>query len=230
MPIQTYFFDFFMLLIASSLVISGWFLATRGEEREMPDGTTKRTGNIFRGWYFFWTKLKPQKWVNYWYDEEHIVLFVRDVKPYLNTAFPDESWIKVSTELRGNIAAIVLSVSAVKRIPFIEREMGVTIECTKSSMAGSIEAAYTEAIVCKREPAYVFPAPIRKMMAECITCHASFYGSILFAGFNLLCDREYLSNFYGIFPSEYLTLGIIGTWICYTLSLSYTLTFLYKKL
>lgn len=227
MPITTFFTDFFLLLIASSITIAGWFLTTRGEKKEMPDGSIKTTGNIFRGWYFFWTQLKEEKWINYWYDEKNLILFARDVRNYVGKL--SELEMKISNK-KGTISALTVSQSLMERLFFIEREMGVYIEvATYYGDAGGDDGTM-DIIVCKREPAYVFPAGIRKMMAECITCHASFYGSIVFVAFHLLCGKEFLSSFYGIFPSNFLFLGMLGTWIAYTFSLSYTLTFLYKKL
>lgn len=221
MSIHNYFASYFLLLIAAAVIISGWFLITRGEIRKMPDGTEIQTGNIFKAWYFFWMKEVGEK--RYWYNLESLAEFVFLVRPYIGSRH-----IEVFGQEHPIYGfPVVVDADMEDKAYLIEREMQVNLTFLINP---DIPAGRLLMYICKKDPVYRFPEWIRKMMAACITCHASFYGSLIFVGFHALCSKDDLHHFYAFVPDNLFDVAIVMTWIAYSFSLSYILTYLYKKL
>ena len=160
---------------------------------------------IFRGWYLFWYKKTSKEWVYTKYDMEHATLFIRNALAYTKfIGFMDNA-------ARMENGDWLLSVSEA------EKDHNVVIdvkECDNPDWEG-----YHDVAIYKKEPDYVFPEWIRKMMAGCIYCFASFYGTLIFTVFHLLCGEEVYYNMYG-WSANPLAL-LIFTYIAFLISLSY---------
>lgn len=206
---MTYFIVFILLLFTSGLFINGWFLVTRGREEVQPDNSIKRVGKVFMGWYFFWTKEKDTKKI--YYQGKQLNCIVEQMRQHT----------KEEINLHGE-ARIVVMPSFKRDKLKLQTILEVCIDIEEN------EGGPYYATIYKEEPEYVFPEWIRDMMAECVTCHASFYGNIIFWTFVALC-REYSLGNMGIW-NDLSGNALITTWLAYWVSLAYVNTWVYQKL
>lgn len=209
-PVQ-FFGIFFLLLLFGSVLICGWFTITRGQIIENEDGTKEKVGKIFKGWYFFWFREKENKRRIYYSDsylfsikENLQKLGAKDLKlNFVNSLTAPKSFIRDSV--------------------FYAMRLGVKFEF-KTDETDPDNSAIV--FVYKEEPDYVFPAWLRDMMAGCITCHGSLYGSIVFWTFYKLSDNGIIDNAW----AEQTQPMIILVWLSYMVMLSFVNTALWKKL
>lgn len=221
MPIIQYFLCFFLLLLASVITICGFYLSARGEEKKHADGSMTRHGNILKFWYFFWDRKKENKYITYSGDE--FLLVAERIKPYLKR-FNVIHTINYKT---CTIKVDLFDDNTLYFIAIIAKEVRVRFR-----LHTNIEKnCSTEYLLFVEEinEVYVFPEWLRKMMAHCITCHASFWGSIVFWSFHLLCKQAFLRDFFYELTDHYWPM-VICTWISYMLSFAFVATFFYKKL
>ncbi len=84
------FLQFFLIITTlGALSVTGWFFITRGDEEILPDGSGKKVGKIFKGWYFFWTKEKKPKHRIYYRGDELDKLIAE-----LRSNFPSIDFVK----------------------------------------------------------------------------------------------------------------------------------------
>jgi len=62
MELIVFFINFLLLILVSSIAITGFFGATRGEIKKQDDGTEKKEGKILMGWYFYWYQKEGEKY------------------------------------------------------------------------------------------------------------------------------------------------------------------------
>lgn len=219
MGIEQYFLCFGMLLIASCLTICGFYLSSRGEIEIHPDGQIEKHGNILKAWFFYWTKEHPSKLI-YHYQEDALKNVMLKMKNYL----PKNLEMSIGEKGDHGFLSIVINDKFLDYKPIIEKEMGICFEYVNIG-------TYLLVYPIKKEPHYIYPEWIRKMMAACITCHASLYGSIIFWTFHFFCKKELLHNyFYAITNASLYWPLVFATWMAYTLSFSFLATFMYKKI
>ncbi len=173
-PLQ--FLTFFLLLtIAGTLAVTGWYFITRGEEETRPDGSKKRVGKIFKGWYFFWTREMPLKKVVFYKNEElqKLLKELSDNYPYLVFTTIGETWFKIIDPAYDYYQDKVQKVAPLiaKLLPEMAEKWELKI--MEQSALHNFEAY-------KLYPQYVFPEWVRSPLAECATCFASVYGSAFY--------------------------------------------------
>jgi|ERR1700761_8553420 len=216
---QMYFLPYFLHLLAGAFLIVGFFAITRGTELTQPDGSIKRVGKIFKGWFFFWFKENGK--IKYYYKDDELVKIIAQIR-----AIRPNSTIKVYYEnMPGpNIVRISGIASSIVDEYFwseIESRFNLKVEVVKTfvpeNMQGS-ELAYMIFKLYKEEPNYVFPWYMRDMLAGCVTCHSSWLGSVCF----------WVPAIIGIYGSLSM-LHLVMLWICYCISQAFIVTALWKK-
>lgn len=206
-----FFGIFFLLTIFGALVINGWFLASRGDIEIQPDGTEKRDGALFKGWQIFWEQKKGTELIQYrgkqLYDLKREIIQTARNEGYTGTFLFFDEFILASKEIEKYIA------------PIEHQVRNLSIQLTKTFQISKEESMSLQMTIYKKEEVYLFPEWIRSMMASCITCHASFYGSVIFWAYILLFGNFTTTN-----------IQFVATWIAYILSLAFLNTFFYKQL
>lgn len=151
-------------LIFGSLAVTGWYFITRGEIKVREDGSKVKTGKIFRDWYFYWTKTKPNK-----------------EKVFLNEANLYELYLKIRDQYRAKELFAAISVEGTSLMfkspeKFNEERRWIEKAFTVKffDKGGGMYAVY------KEYDDFVFPAWVRDPLAVCATCSASVYGSIFY--------------------------------------------------
>lgn len=207
----SWFVFFFALIEFSSLVICGWFATTRGYKHTAPDGKEEQDGMLLKAWYFFWFNEFQQKKHTYYIGDQLDILIEKLKKTTgLNglMRYPD-------SELHFFAPAEFIAF-----IPDIKIANGVIVEYYPVANGIMVKIAL-------EEPHYMFAEWVRQMMAGCITCHASFYGSIIFWVLYSVVDNSVWNMVYGAFHTRWIV--ILLTWIAYTFSLAYVNTVKYRK-
>lgn len=205
------FLLFFLLFVVfGALVINGWYLASRGEIETEPDGTKVKEGALFKSWQIFWEqKRETKKFIQYkgkqLYDLKREVIQTAKQEGYDGTFLFFDEYILATKSIEKYINSIQYQIRDLK------------IETTKSGE--NKDSISTHMTLYKKQDVYVFPEWIRMMMASCITCHASFYGSVIFWAYILLFGRFMDTD-----------AQLLGAWVAYILSLSFVNTFFYKQL
>lgn len=205
----TYFGMYLMLLLASAPFITGWFAITRGYVSFLPSGEVLRTGKILKGWYFFWYKERAEK---------------------LSIMYANEELKKLVVLLKNGYGINVKEIGESKIILGyqLDPELRFRMETDHSIRFQLVDTpTYTYWIV-KEFPDYVFPEWARSMMAGCITCHASFYGSLVYWFFFCLVGKSSLQHgMYALSPDNFVLIVIL-TWGAFCISLSWFLTLFWK--
>lgn len=165
------FLQFFLIITAfGTLAVTGWYFITRGDEETLPDGSKKRTGKIFMGWYFFWTKEKSRK-KKIFYQGEQLQKLVAELRSnYLILDFDTDGFHFTVTVQPGKEAA---ATDISSYINDIEKKWDIKIK-------GFNGLKHFKAY--KEYPEYVFPELVRTPLATCATCFSSIYGSIFYWG------------------------------------------------
>ncbi len=215
----SYFMIYFMHLLAGALLITGFFAITRGTELMKPNGSVKRVGKIFKGWYFFWMKEREMEYRSYYFDNELIKIIsqIRALRPAadIKVLFEDS---KTAKNLGRGIMTGVFDQYFWAEV---EVRFGIKVEVEKDFVAPAGGADYSWVVfrLYKKEPNYVFPWYLRDMMACCITCHSSWLGSICF----------WIPVILGIYGFDYCPFLFFVMWPLYCISQAFVVTALWKK-
>lgn len=207
--IATFWITYFGFVAIATLVICGWYAATRGYIEELPDGTIEKHGKILKAWYFFWMQERAAKRIVRYNNNnlQEIVDWISGYPTLVNNTYQLRGdKIKTSNQIPG------------ATIRLIEKKYSVKV----------IEDSPTEYAVYKEYEQYRFPWWLRDMMAGCITCHATVYGNIIFWILLLLTKYSILGQEMFCFL-DLPWYGFIGTWIMYWLTLAFTCTAAWKK-
>lgn len=209
-----FFIIFFLLTIFGALVINGWFLASRGEIEIQPDGTEKKIGAIFKAWQIFWEqKYGVPELIQYkgkqLYDLKREIIQTAKQEGYAGTFLFMDEFILSTNDIKPYIPQIEYQIKDLK------------IHCYRNEpeVIHDKSSASCRLTLFKKEDVYLFPEWIRTMIASCITCHASVYGSLIFWTYILLFGRFVDTD-----------IQLVATWMAYVLSLAFLNTFFYKQL
>lgn len=217
--ISTFVETYIFLLYFATIIICGWFAATRGWAEVQPDGSIKKCGKILKWWYFFWYKETGK--ISIYYTDERLFQLQDNIHKY--TKILKEN-LEVYSESILNRRAFYILVK--------NEHVDKVIEAAKNYDAIGYNSPVPEGNKIKfykEEPKYYFPEWVRHMMAGCITCHATFYGNIIFWMFVFMVKYTSLSQ--ELFDFTILpTIYFIGVWMAYWLSLAYTCSVAYKKM
>ena len=201
---------YFIIVLLGSLAVTGWFFITRGTKEIQPDGTIKKKGKIFMGWYFFWTKTKESK-KRIYYKGAALYTLVTEINDMSPVAFLLLNTGNDSVSIRPSISTSELT----KMLKVIG-----AVEIDEQSQDEDFRV--TEARFFKEEPIYVFPWWLRDPLAQCSTCFSSIYGSLFYWGLIL--------NVPGLFYwAPHVLIAKIFYWVTFCLSLSVLNTALAKK-
>lgn len=210
MPVY-YFITMFFLLFAAAFIITGWYASTRGELYVNPDGSIEKTGYIFKSWYFFWFQEIGTKKIEY-----KGVQFTG--KLYDANNYTKLGLIKVG---EGMFAG---SKEFIDRIPDFQKLFNCKVDW--KPVIGS-ETSIT-GVFYDEGPVYKYPEWLRTVLAGCITCFASIYGSIIFWVANFfIINSKYYEQIYGW--CNYPKALLITSWIGYVFALAYMNTIMWNK-
>jgi hypothetical protein len=215
-----YFLSFFIYLLFGAIIINGFFNITRGSIEIAPDGTKEKKGKILRDWYLFW------------FMEHEGKLKVRYTGKRLEDLIHNYNVGAINKVPLGKFTNLYMEFSYPLGIAVV-REFENRYNCkliVRSINAGSNTsdvAQYALAIYQER-PDYIFPWALRTSLASCITCHASWLGSIIFWLPIWLLPKEQL---YYTFPfANHGTVWLVLTWVAYCISLACILNIVYNKM
>lgn len=218
-----YFLHYFMLLLASAIAICGWFAATRGFTEKMPDGTIRKYGKAFKGWYFFWFKEKKQS-KTYTYKGDSLYMLLCDMaKTFPVLGWDDKKIIGFYRSCAASDISFGIPAGLNHIIPIIERTLNIKLVMLSRALEVNNYSA------CKQEIAYEHPWWLRDMMAGCITCFPTVYGNLIFWTYYWFSSKELLDKIYGWSNVNPMYL-VFGTCIVFWLSLAWLCTVLWKKM
>ncbi len=164
MSFEIFLLVYFGIVASGTLAVTGWYFISRGEEIILEDGSKKRVGKIFKGWYFFWTRTKPLP-KRVYFDEAHLFeLFVKIKAKFMITRD------QYDIVQEGVILKISQAQKWYEEMRWIEGAYGIKF-FDKGGGDYSVYKEYDE---------YVYPFWIRDPIAVCATCFSSIYGSAFF--------------------------------------------------
>lgn len=196
--------QFLLHLLVGALFICGWFAITRGSIEIMPDGSQKRVGKIFMGWYFFWYREHSRKLKIYYRGDELRKLLVQ---------MDNSSTFKLSIESINDDRIEIIGSLVPKWIDEMIQKFGIIIEDKQILRTGNHIVSFA-----KEYPNYVFPTWLRDVMAGCVTCHSSWLGTICF------CIPQLWFTYPVTVSGEILML-----WVGYCISEAFIVTALWRK-
>lgn len=216
--ISNYFITLFSLIGFATLIICGWFAATRGWEVALPNGKLEKKGKIFKAWYFFWFQEKGKRKVYY---EGAALGEMRDRIAALT---------KKDVALYGSARLIIVAAKDPFIFPKISSHFKVGVELPNGMTEADVLNGSDVMITVYQEYSdYIYPEWLRDMMAGCITCHPTVYGNIIFWVFALCAKYTKLGEDVYLFLDMNMW-AILFTWIGYWLALAYTCTVAWQKM
>lgn len=208
---------FTLITVLGALAVTGWFFITRGKIQQLPDGSIKKTGKIFKGWYFFWTmEKKAKKKVFYTGSALKKVVYElnNSYRKYIFKISVDEKYMLIFPQP----GAAFDKPDILTMLQEIEYKWSFKINSNSQSKEYVTVAPYEE------HPQYIFPSLLRDPLAVCATCFASIYGSIFY--WAVILNAKCL--FAWTWPAHILLMKIFF-WIALCLSLAVLNTALAKK-
>ena len=178
--------------------MNGWFSVTRGTEVDQVDGTKKRLGKIAKGWYFFWFKKKetPKR---IQYKGQYLLEILKNVK-----ALCPEAPITFAKDY------LFVEKPMLDMIPVLEQNLKVKISA--SEQCPFCEDGIYVMQFYKEEDDYVHAEWLRTVLAGCLPCFSSVYGTIIFLVFHSLAlGSGTIGYMYSWSP--YPVRAMIATWI-----------------
>ena len=200
-----FFSLFIVLLVISALAINGWYNITRGRWETGPDGSKKWVGKIFN----FWGKFLQQhtSGIEYYTNDEFLKEFSK-----IREFFKDDDIHEI---VSNGIIAKSMNAKKAALLFTYARKMGVNISLTDQPETEGHKSG-TAVTIYKEIFKYKIPYWLRYPLGECLSCAASFYGTICWIFFYyLLKDSGYT------FLSELSFVFKAGLWVIFLVSLSY---------
>jgi len=165
---MVHFVLYYLLTVFSgSLVMLGWYIITRGRVEYTPSGEPYKAGKIFKGWHFFWTKKKKIR--------EYDII---EGKPLV------DSFLILKNKYD------FLRLGNTNKYIFFDEKYYDILKSDKElikKMVGADDVVFGDngrfLSLLKDKNKYVFPEWIRDPISECVTCYASFYGTLLYIVF-----------------------------------------------
>lgn len=198
-----------LLLIVGGFFINGWYTITRGEYEEQVDGSRKKVGKIFKGWYFFWFKEKEDKKLTQ-YMGSHLIGMYQQIKGMLSA----------ERMLQLYPGFIMTDETIDPFISNIESRLSVKAVLVDDEIEGR-----KRLFLYKESTDYVFPDWVRTVLAGCITCFSSIYGTIVFFTAHALMYNK-LHAIYSWADNVYV--AIFFVWISSLMIWAYLNTLFYK--
>ncbi len=200
--------SFGWIMFFGTLAVSGWYFITRGEKETLPDGTVKKTGKIFKDWYFFWTQTKGVKKIYYQNDQLfYLLMDYLSYYPANDYGLVPETGNKASLKFKNEMFA---------------KKFESDIEKIKTDLQVEVLLKGDYVSFYKEYDEYVYPEWVRMPLAECATCFASVYGSLFY------WPVIWLQH--GLFRWSYHpNVAALFFWIVFCLSLSVLNTVIAKK-
>lgn len=195
----TFLLEFLAMLLIGMLVISGFYIITRGEKSVQPDGKIRYTGKIFKQWSLFWEQTNGTHLV--YYSGETLAEKYRVLVSY-------NSMLAAKLEvLDGQVLRIIREDSISYEDMFYIKEV---LACEAGvKVSGSDQHIY----LYLKEPIYYFPEWIRYPLSQCPPCMASVGGTLIYWPFILMLGSVYN---WSIYP----TMAYLFFWVVYMLALS----------
>lgn len=188
---------YLLLLLLSTLIITGFYIITRGEKITLPNGKYRHRGKILKAWSLFWEQITDYNHIYYKGAEleKKFQYLLQCNADFCDKLFYDK---KEDCYLQIRQTLSIVDISYIKDVLQCEAVMDVL---------GKSLLLYNE------EPNYYFPEWLRFPLSQCPPCMASIGGTMvywpvmLFAG-NVFAWANYV-------PAAYIYFWII---FCFALS------------
>jgi hypothetical protein len=210
MQVSQFFLIIACLLLFGSMIMNGWFTVTRGSYELQVDGTKLKLGKICNWWYFYWYKEKMLPDCIYYANRPLLNLY--------NSLKKD--WPEAELILSMKAGIIKVQLPFLDVIPQVERKYKLNVS------KKDIGDCMYELSFYVTETAYVFPRWLRHMLAGCITCFASLYGTIIFMTFHVVLNHTLENDIYAWASNP--TIAFICTYLGCLLCWAFLNTALYK--
>jgi hypothetical protein len=208
MTLLTFLAAFGLLLLIGPVIMVGWWAITRGRIEYTASGGAFRTGKLFNGWHFFWTR--------------HTTATALLQGPSLETAL-----LKLNREFSTEL--VLDGESACFHDPLgrvdYNGDYRVRAACGAELVHFTERSGRQFWQLMGVELTYRFPEWVRDPVASCPTCFASVYGSLLYwttvgvAGINTVFAWSSIPWF-----------SALASWVCYCVGCAAGNTYLSKKL
>lgn len=195
---------FMLFLVVSSFTIVGWYNVTRGRWETQPDGTKKWVGKIFN----FWGKFLQQhtETIEYYENEEFLKEFAK-----IRDFFKDDD---IHEFAKNGVIAKTMNPKKAAYLFIYALRAGVNISLTEQEEKEGHKGG-TSVTIYKEIYNYKIPYLLRYPLGECLSCCASFYGTICWLFFyNILVQLQAV-------PEGLTLFSKIGLWAVFILALSY---------
>lgn len=220
MLVINFFIVYFLLLAFGGIICTGWHSITRGFEKTLPDGSKKKVGKLFKGWYFFWFQKKEVLRIHY--SGDALFAIFSKFRPYYSGIY--KPFIScVGHEGCSNMSMLV-DYTFLDAIPLLRS----TFDINFIVKVGNDKGEYI-VFVYGEEPVYRFPEWLRDPLAGCVTCYASIYGSVIFWTFYALAKTSSLGDVCQLWVEMMYSGTVFLVWVAYCISLAFVNTTLWIK-
>lgn len=217
MTLNAFILVYAVMVLMGSCAATGWFMITRGHWDTEPDGTLKARGKVFKHWYLFWNrkKEKPRVTQYKWGPLKSLIDIIEpDLKRHIRPQKEDAK-IYVSFIALNIPGYSLLTTDAIRELEAMHK--------IQIKHFGSVSYH-----IFAVEEDYIFPEWVRDPLANCATCFASVYGSLIYWTFTVLVCGWF--SFEPLFSwSAYPAGSAIFFWLMYMFSQAVLNTALAKK-
>lgn len=194
MNVVTFTLYFLLLAVVGALIISGWYIVTRGRMEVMPDGSLERRGMLLRGWSLYWNRIIGYE--KKYYAEQPLFDLIFDFKQDLTAKYYYGS--SCLTYKQSFLPHGVLQTL---------KKRGIKVESNDAVYDDSNYEFYFYKLV----PTYYFPIWIRKPLANCPVCFAGIYGVSFYIMMVCQIGEHYL---FAWCEANWFMEGLFGVFYC----------------
>jgi hypothetical protein len=224
MPVILYLIFTLLFLLLAAVAINGFFNVIQGKEETKPDGTIVRTGQLLRTWYFFWMEKDPRRDQRWYYTDDRLSLFVDSIRSIVGMSVEVSLPQEAGTEtIQFFLASPEIKLYRAR----IERDKNVRMMIDEPQEING--TMMCKVAVYQLEEGYTMPKWVRKIMAQCVMCFSSVWGSLIFWCMFAFLGPDGRCQIYGwVAPGEY-ELFIFCNWVVFIISLVWVNIYLHKK-
>lgn len=185
MSFLSFLISFLVLIMLGACFIIGFYIITRGERIQQPDGSVVTTGKILRGWSLFWERQT---------GTTKVYFRGKTLRDKFNFLVDCNAELGKKLGLQEGDASLTIGAMTIasEDIRYIQDLLHCQVEVDS---AGCL-------FLYLYEPTYYFPEFLRYPLSQCPPCMASVFGSLVYWGILLQYPEAFAwSNapYFGIF-------------------------------